>query len=197
MVNSRRVPATPRHTARDLGSDDTAQFQPRAATAADLDTVNRVVIEAVTSWGLPGRVHRLATSALTYDATDLAHMSIALLTDANGNGVGVAAWEEASRHQAPHNARAVLLHGLYVVPRCQRIGTGTRLAELVLQWAADRGFDGVVVRAWRDALQFFCSIGFEPIAGADQASQYPRQLWKAVQAPSRHEPALPASAGSP
>lgn len=196
MVNAPRAPATPRHETGDVDGREAQDFQPRAATAADLDAVNRVVVEAVKSWRLPQRVHRLATPALTYDATDLAHMSIALLTDANGLGIAVAAWEEASRHQAPDDSRAVLLHGLYVVPRYQKMGIGTRLTELVVRWAGDHGFDAVVVRAWRDSLQFFRSIGFEPIAATDQATQYPRQLWKAVHAPARHELVLPTSKGS-
>jgi GNAT superfamily N-acetyltransferase len=194
MVNASQSSAAPRPAVVKAQTSDPAIIQARAAAASDLEAVNQVVSDAVLAWGLPERVHRLATPGLNDDATDLAHMSIALLSESNGSGIGVAAWEEASRHQAPDDTRAVLLHGLYVIPRYQRMGIGTRLTGLVVQWARDRHFDGVIVRAWRDALPFFSSNGFQPIAHGDPASLYPRQLWKPVQLPSHDEPAIRASA---
>ena len=190
-MKARRTPGSTRPAPAAVESGD-ASFHLRTAKAEDLDAINRVVVEATTSWGLPARVHRLATPALTYDAIDLAHMTIVLLGDSNRGGIGIAAWEEASRHQAPDHCRAVLLHGLYVVPRYQRMGLGKELSGFVLEWADQRGFDGVVVRAWRDALPFFRSIGFAPFTDAGQADRDPRQLWKPVQASSRHRSAQSA-----
>ena len=194
MVNINLASAVAHPSVVNAQISNAAIIQARAVTAADLEVVNQVVSDAVLAWGLPERVHRLATPALTYNAADLAYMSIALLSESNGGGIGVAAWEEASRHQAPNGTRAVLLHGLYVVPGYQRMGIGTRLTGLVLQWARDRGFDGVVVRAWRDAMPFFSENGFQPIANGNPASQYPQQLWKPVQLPLHDETAMRASA---
>ena len=194
MVNINLASAVAHPAVVNAQISNAAIIQARAVTAADLETVNQVVSDAVLAWGLPERVHRLATPALNYHAADLAHMSIALLSESNGGGIGVAAWEEASRHQAPADTRAVLLHGLYVVPGYQRMGIGTRLTGLVLQWARDRGFDGVIVRAWRDALPFFSENGFQPSANGNPASQYPQQLWKPVRLPLHDETAMRASA---
>ncbi len=179
LVNVEQKPAR-RPAAVPAAKHRGAVVHARAATGADLDVVNCVVDQAVSSWGLPARVQRLATPALHYDATDLAHMQVILLSESDGSGVGVAAWEEAGRHEAPQQVRSVLLHGLYVVPAYQRMGLGSRLAGLVAQWSVERGFGGVTVRAWRESLPFFTAIGFEPLERADTAGLYPKRLWKPV-----------------
>ena len=196
MVSRNQAAPPQRRSRLHLQASNPAITEARSVTASDLDTVNQVVAESVRSWELPERVHRLATPALNYDSTDLAHMSIALLCESNGDGIGVAAWEDASRHQVPDAARALLLHGLYIVPRYQRMGVGTRLADHVLQWARDRQFDGVVVRAWRDAMAFFAAIGFQPISHGETANQNPRNLWRAVDTRWHDEPVLHAWAAA-
>lgn len=196
MVNQSQATPARRRPQLHVPASNPAIIEARSVTASDLDTVNQVVAQAVRSWGLPERVHRLATPALNYDSTDLAHMSMALLCESNGDGIGVAAWEEASRHQVPEGARAVLLHGLYIVPRFQRMGVGTRLADLVLQWARDRHFDGVLVRAWRDAMAFFSANGFQPVAHSEMSNQYPQHLWRPVDSRWHDEAVLRTSAAA-
>ena len=150
------------------------------ATASDLHTVNRVISESLVTWGIPDRVRRLATPSLSYNETDLQHMSIILLTNAEMKGVAVAAWEDASRTEIPANARGVLVHGLYVVPQYQHRGLGTRLIELVAKRLADRNIDGMAVRAWRDSLAFFLSRGFAPIERETGTDTHPRRIWRAL-----------------
>lgn len=158
----------------------TAMMSVRDATHSDLPTVNRIIAESVVSWGLPERVRRLATPSLNYSETDLQHMTVVLLTHAAHGGIGVAAWEEASRLDAPAGVRAFLLHGLYIVPDYQQRGLGTKLIELAANWIRDRGYDGIAVRAWRDSSDFFAARGFVPIDRDAPADLYPRRLWKAL-----------------
>ena len=158
----------------------TEMISAHEATASDLHTVNRVIHESLVSWGLPERVRRLATPSLSYNETDLQHMSVILMTNAEGAGIAVAAWEEASKREVPVNARGVLVHGLYVIPQYQRRGLGTRLIELVAKRLAEHRMDGMTVRAWRDSLAFFLSRGFAPMDADSDPDTYPRRLWKAL-----------------
>ncbi len=158
----------------------TEMISANEASASDLHTVNRVIHESLASWGLPDRVRRLATPSLTYNETDLQHMTIILLTNAGLTGVAVAAWEDASTTETPANARGVLVHGLYVIPQYQQRGLGTRLIDLVANRLADRNVDGMAVRAWRDSLEFFLSRGFVALDPEAAADTYPRRLWRSL-----------------
>jgi GNAT superfamily N-acetyltransferase len=92
--------------------------------------------------------------------------------------VGVAVWEAADRREAPAGAHALLLHGLYVIPRWQGCGTGTRLLEFVQSRAAAHGFDGIVLRAWRESEAFFRARGFSPLAADQAVDRHPLRLWR-------------------
>lgn len=158
----------------------TEMISAHEANASDLHTVNRAIHESLVSWGLPERVRRLATPSLSYNETDLQHMTVILMTNAEGAGIAVAAWEEASSTEMPANARGVLLHGLYVIPHYQRRGLGTRLIELVAKRLTEQRMDGMSVRAWRDSIAFFLSRGFAPMDAECRPDIYPRRLWRAL-----------------
>lgn len=143
---------------------------------SDLDTVNAVVTQAMLSWDLPARVRRLALPSLIYSSLDLEHMHIAIVDEIDGSGVGIAAWEEADQHDAPNGARAVLLHGLYVLPARQRQGTGTSLLERVEDWAVECDFDAIVLRAWRESELFFRARGFSSLNNEMAAQRYPVRM---------------------
>jgi len=144
----------------------------RAATLADLDAVNAVVLRAVDGWALPERVKRLSRSSYCYQAADLEHMHVLVAADERGVVQGVAALE------AQRDGGDTLLHGLFVDPACQRRGAGGRLLEAALQHAAAAGAGRVTVKAWREAEAFFHAHGFR--ADGDGDVTYPRRLHRAV-----------------
>ena len=147
----------------------------------ELDTVNRVVAEALLTWDLPKRVQRLALPSLLYNTADLDHMSIGLAEQPEIGGVAVAAWEEADNRDAPLRSRSVLLHGLYVTPAWQHQGLGTNLLELAKHWTSARGFDCILVCAWRESEAFFRARGFDYLDRAESPDRYPRRMWMALQ----------------
>lgn len=150
----------------------------RAGTAADLRAANTVVEAAVMTWDLPERVKRLSLPAYRYQAHDLEHLALVLAVDPVGAVVGVAAWEVAEPGDAPLGAHALLLHGIYVMPRSHRAGVGSRLLEAAETAAFEGGFDGLLVRAQRDAEGFFLKRDFDLLPVEDQGRDYPHRLWK-------------------
>lgn len=150
---------------------------PRVRTDSELNAVNKVVDEALGSWGLPERVRRLALPSLLYDHSDLEHMSVVLAEGPDG-GVAVAAWESDTSRDAPYGLRSVLLHGLYVTPIWQRRGLGTNLLDFAGHWILGRGFDGITVKAWRESQTFFRRRGFNPLTSFGTAESYPQRMWK-------------------
>jgi GNAT superfamily N-acetyltransferase len=146
----------------------------------DLDTINGIVAAATLSWNLPARVRRLALPSLLYNAVDLQHMSIARVDADTFGALGVALWEDTGDAGQAADKRAVLLHGLYIVPHYQRRGVGTRLLELVADWARARGFESIHARAWRESESFFIARGFTARAANGTADTYPRTLCASV-----------------
>ena len=144
----------------------------------DLGTVNAVIEQATLSWDLSDRVRRLALPSLQYKELDLQYMHVALVSACGSSEAGVAAWEEADRHDAPKAARAVLLHGLFVLPARQRRGIGTTLLEGVEDWTLQRGFDAIVLRAWRESAAFFRARGFDELNAENAMRQPPMQMKK-------------------
>lgn len=151
------------------------------AEASDLQTVNRIVSESIASWGLAERVRRLATPCLHYKAPDLQHMTIVVLSVAQGEDVGVAAWEGTHSADTSRRTSGSLLHGLYLVPGYQRRGIGAQFIELLAQRTRAANGDGIAVRAWRDSVAFFLSLGFEQAPSEGSTDTYPLCLWKNVQ----------------
>ena len=151
------------------------------AQASDLQTVNRIVSESIASWGLAERVRRLATPCLHYKEPDLRHMTIVVLSVAQGKNVGVAAWEETHPANTSRHTSGSLLHGLYVLPGHQRRGIGARFIELLAQRTRAANGDGIAVRACRDSVEFFLSRGFEQAPSEGSTDTYPLRLWKSVQ----------------
>jgi GNAT superfamily N-acetyltransferase len=147
-------------------------------TPSDLPAVNAVIEAAVMGWALPERVKRLALPTYRYNAADLEHLVFALArAAADGRVLGVAAWEAADPASCPAGKNGLLLHGLYVRPESQRAGVGRALVRVVLQAAAAAGHTGVLVRAQRDAEDFFAHQGFARLPAGD--NDYAGRFWKA------------------
>jgi len=186
MTSTRDIPAhervldadrPDRHQTRRPSGGAASPMDTLRGAHADLRAVNAVVAGAVGSWTLSERVLRQALPSLLYDAVDLDYMNAMVADDAHGDAIGVALWEPAGRQDLPKGARALALHGLYVLPRWQGTGIGTGLLQMVVERAEARAFDGLSVRAWRRAERFFLARGFAPLDSTEPADRYPRRLW--------------------
>lgn len=149
----------------------------RPLHAADLHRANAVVEAAVSTWHLPDRVKRLSLQSYRYQPHDLDHLSLVAAEDAAGRIVGVAAWEPASAGDAPTGRKGLLLHGLYVDPARQRQGIGRRLLGAAEQAARQGGFEGLLVKANRDAQGYFLKRGLQPLPVDDPRRDYPYRFW--------------------
>lgn len=150
----------------------------RPARRTDLDALNAVVEAAVMTWKLPERVKRLSLPSYRYDLHDLDHLGVVLAEDAEGRVLGLAAWEPADPRDAPAGRRALLLHGLYVHPRAQGRGVGTRLLQAAEEAVRTLGLDGLLVKAQADAEGFFRARGLERLAVEDPERDYARRYWR-------------------
>lgn len=144
----------------------------------DLAQINAVVEAAVQGWALSERIKRLVLPSYRYGAIDLRHLGFACARHrTDGRIVGVAAWEPADRRDCPPGQTGLLLHGLYVVPEHQRRGIGHRLLGHALA-AAAAGFDGLLVKAQRDAEPFFVTEGFQRLPVTDDGRDYAGRFWR-------------------
>lgn len=150
----------------------------RQATAADLGGVNAVIEAAIGGWNLPERVKRLSLSSYRYDVYDLEHLTLMVAETKPGSIVGVAAWEPADVSDTPAGARALLLHGIYVAPNLHRSGIGSRLLASAEEAARNHGFDGLLVKANRDAQTFFLAKGLQQLTIKNPKRDYPYRFWK-------------------
>jgi GNAT superfamily N-acetyltransferase len=147
-------------------------------SSADLGAANRVIEAAVMTWDLPERVKRLSLPSYLYDAQDLAHLDLVLADVLDAGVVGVAAWEPADPPDSPAGQRALLLHGLYVLPESQRGGIGRELLGAAERAAARQGYDGLLVKAQPSSAGFFATCGYRPLAVQDPGRDYPHRFWK-------------------
>jgi GNAT superfamily N-acetyltransferase len=149
--------------------------------ATELPAINAVVEAALTTWDLPGRVRRLVLPIYRYSETDRQHLCFALARAVSDADIlGVAAWEPANPRECPAERSGLLLHGLYVAPPHQRRGIGSRLLRTAVEQAAAGGFDGVLVKAQRDAEAYFAAQGLRRLPVDDAGRDYPGRYWRAV-----------------
>ena len=148
----------------------------RPGTRGDLAGVNAVVEAAVMGWDLPERVKRLSMDSYRYHDHDLDHVAL-LVAEADGAVVGVAATEDADPADCPEGKRALLLHGLYVLPGHQGQGLGRRLLAAVAEEARGQGYAGVLVKANKDAQGFFAARGLGAVPVQDPGRDYPYRFW--------------------
>lgn len=153
-------------------------FTVRPANAVDLEAINATVEACVMSWDLAPRVKRLALSSYLYGAHDLATMEVLLAIDVAGKLAGLAALEEADKHELPDGRSGLQLHGLYVKPELQGQGIGALLVSAALDAAREHGRNGLLVKAQKDATGFFEATGFSPLPIGDAAVDYANRWWK-------------------
>lgn len=157
----------------------TPEITLRPAMADDLPKLNTVIERAILAWKLPERVKRLAAPSYRYGAHDLAHLQI-VVAEASGEGiVGVAAWEAVEPGDLPDRRTGLLLHGLYVLPEYQHKGIGARLLDAALAAVAEKGLDGLLVKAQADAAPFFAARGMSPLQVVNPERDYAYRFWLA------------------
>jgi len=149
----------------------------RQLAPADLDDINAVIEAAVMSWDKAERVRRLALVSCQYGTQDFDHLTFFAATRKAGGVVGVVSWEVADTASLPEPLRALSIHGLYVHPGMHGRGVGTRLFEQAVAVARRDGFDGLLVRAMRDAQGFFARQGMRALPVVDPARDYPHRFW--------------------
>ena len=146
----------------------------RRASQDDLAAINQVIDAAVAGWSVAERVKRLALPTLRYSGPDFDDFSFGVIESEPGI-CAVAAWREESQ------AGYVLLHGLYVDPSIQRCGLGRRLINRVADTARRQGFEGILLRAERVAVDYFEYLGFERLEPEDpRGGTYPYRFWLPV-----------------
>ena len=152
----------------------------RAAEKQDLPAINRLIENAVMTWQLPERVKRLALPSYRYDEIDLQHYQI-LLAEEEGHIIGVAAWDNEP-HKGPDGCTGVLLHGIYVEPGQQRRGIGKQLLKAVeesIEHSSQKPkLEGLLVKAQKDAEDFFRAQGLQRLAVDDPERDYENRYWK-------------------
>ena len=160
------------------------EYTLRRGTAADLPAVNQVIEAAIMSWRLPERVKRLSLPSYRYDAADLMHLTLWLVTDNEGESedkfVAVAGWEPADATDLPAEVKGLLLHSLYVLPELHGKGLGQRLLKLAEHHAATGSYDGVLVKAQVEAIGFFQRQGYQDLPVADDIRHYTYRMWKNI-----------------
>lgn len=151
-------------------------------SAVDLDGANAVIEAVIMTWQLPDRVKRLSMPSYCYDAHDLEHLTLVAAVDETDAIVGVVSWEPASTSDMPNGAEGLLLHGLYVIPTLHRTGIGSRLLDVAIEAAHRGGFDGLLVKANRDAQGFFSAKGLQQLSVMDAGRDYPCRFWRDLRA---------------
>lgn len=169
-------------------ASSTAACNPRPAVPVDrparpvdeLPAINQVIEDAVMGWRLADQVKRLALPSYRYDTADFADLDVRVARAGNGRVVGVATSAPAAAGDCPPGTRGLLLHGLFVAPPVQRRGIGAALLARVLADAGAAGYDGVLVKAQRDAAPFFIAQGFAALPVGDPQRHYAHRLWRRV-----------------
>ena len=152
----------------------------RKATASDLTAVNKIIEAAVMGWDLPERVKRLSLPSYCYQPQDLDALDMVVAENSDHQVVGVAAWEPADQKDVLAGQRALLLHGIYVLPGCQRKGIGQKLLDAAEQAASDQAYDGLLVKAHESATGFFQAQNLKPLKVENENRDYANRYWKPI-----------------
>lgn len=154
----------------------------RAAKPADLDNINNVIEAAIMTWNLAERVKRLSLPSYRYTLLDFEHLEFIVAEDGQQNIIAVAAYEPAETKDTPEQQSGLLLHGLYVHPAEKNHGLGTQLFKAVENIAKEKSFDGLLVKAQKDAVGFFKKSGMQPLTVTNLDKDYKDRFWKSLQA---------------
>ncbi len=149
----------------------------RPAREADLPRINEIVEAAIMTWSLPDRVKRLSLPVCCYDQADLSHQRVLVAEGPDQRVAGVAALEPADTADTPGGVRGLLLHGIYVDAAIHRGGYGRALLGAALRAGHSGIYQGLLVKATRDAVGFFAREGLQRIRDPRLVNQYPYLFW--------------------
>jgi len=159
------------------------QFNPNlqieTATLTDLEGINHVIKAAIMQWKLPERIKRLSLSSYLYNELDLKHLDI-LIVKQNEQVIAVASLEMAEIKNTPLHKSGLLLHGLYVHPANQQQGIGKQLLFEAEKIARIKNVSGLLVKAQKDAVDFFLKQNFIAINTDNTSNQYANLLWCSI-----------------
>jgi len=152
----------------------------RTGNLSDLDNINTVIKAAILTWDLPERVKRLSTESYLYNTLDFEQIKFIVAVDKKKQIIGVAAWDKADIKDTPSACNAILLHGIYVSPLFHHQGIGTQFIEVINNIAKEGGYNGVFVKAHKDAVGFFISQGMKKLDIENPSLHYKNRFWKDV-----------------
>ena len=150
----------------------------RPARQWDHLLINHVIEQAVMGWDLPERVKQLTVSSYYYHEYDFEHYRI-VVAEIGNEIVGVVAWE-MQPVVIQNNKKALVIHGIFINPRYQKKGIGTRLFHLAVKAAQKEHYDGLLVRAQKDAEGFFVRMGMKKLDVIDDRRDYAHRYWKSL-----------------
>jgi len=150
----------------------------RQAGPEDLGCINTLIAAAITTWDVTERVRRISLPLYQYRAHDLEHLYVMVAEIPDSGIVGVAAIEAAETCQCPGDCNGALLHGNYTLPDHHRQGIGFLLLEKMAAIASSRDFDGLLVKAKREAVSFFKTCGYVELPIEDYFRDYSYRYWK-------------------
>ena len=155
-----------------------AKIKIRPVNASDLDAINTIISSCVMGWNLPERVKRLSIGSYQYNDHDLQHLQLFVALDSANRILAVSALEEADISDLPDAQTGLLLHGLYVLPDCQKQGIGNQLIQLAMEKVREKQLDGLLVKAQADANSYFQKQGFSLLPVVNHNKDYPHRWWK-------------------
>ena len=150
----------------------------RQAGPGDLDCINALIAAAMTTWDVTERVRRISLPLYQYRAHDLEHLCVMVAETLDSGIVGIAAIEAAEACQCPGYVNGALLHGIFTLPGHHRKGIGLALLEKMAATASSRDFDGLLVKAKREAVPFFETCGYAALPIENYGRDYPYRFWK-------------------
>jgi len=139
----------------------------RPANISDLDAINQLIESAIMIWNLPQRVKRLSLSSVTYSEHDFQHYQITVAEISN-TLTGVLILD----HDTYRKEKTCLIHGIYVDPEWQKKGIGTRLLKEAETLALAKKSMKILVKAQRDAQDFFIASGMNRIPVEKEQNDY-------------------------
>jgi len=155
----------------------------RPSSTADLAAINAVIEQSIESWPTSARLKRLAMAPLQYREVDLQDFEFLLCYKAHAC-LGVAAWQPsvplvpqqtavAKGAADTENAKAMLLHGLFVCAQAQGRGIGGLLLD-ELTWRVRREkFSSIQVRVERFSTSYFEQRGFRLLTHEEEPGFQP------------------------
>ena len=149
----------------------------RKAGDKDLVAINQAVESAIMSWKLPDRVKRLSLSSYFYTEVDLQHFSI-FIAEVDSKIVAIAALDESEPADLPGNKQGNLLHGIYVMPEKQHQRIGKQLLNIAEARVIQNGYQGLLVKAQKDATGFFLKNSYTLVEVEDPGRDYANQYYK-------------------